>query len=787
MKKTLSLLALLLAGIATAQNQRHDIESKLKSYFQASRETIHLHLNKTIFLVDEAIWFKGYIIEKQSELPFARTSNVYVQLLDDQGQILDNKLYYAEGSIFEGKFNLNQTLPSGLYYLQVYTNYMNNFIEDESTVYRITLANPRDGRYPDVTKPAYETMQMHLFPESGVFLSRADNTFGVWLADCHGNGAEISDAKLLDVSGNLIKQFSTDKFGYGRFDLTENGAGPYKIQYSINGRTMETALPMPSVTGLTFSTNNFTQAGKVFFKIKTNAATIKDIADRPYTLVIQKSGAVSTVDFAMKPGQTEQTLAVSADHFANGINSIWLIDAQKKRLAHRLVYNPTTQDNRVTANILSKHRDSIRFSAKSKLPLGEVSISVLPRKTLSNDAEFSLSGTFEFDQYMKTPLTHADYYLNGFSRAKHYALDNALLCHESKYDWEVMMTREPDTQYEFDQGLAVKGKLNSVPGNTKGLQLRLSSLAYGLSETLPIDATGEFELKNLIISDSGQVHFSLLDKGKIIPTKAYTRVTNNNRKFIKKFFPDIKKCRPDQYLTFDQELPLPKIKEAIEIQEVAVMEKGPKLKDRSKTSPYTRMGSNGYKITDAEVKMYRDVLAFIQAHGFNVETVGTQVIIRSRNALSFRGTASPIVYLDDMPLQDFGQLYQMTMDRVDEIYINKRGYGGGDGAVNGIIRIYSKPGYSIGSKPVRIDSSSLIVKGGFERTSAYKGLDYADYQNDGFNSMGVVDWIPSAETDQNGDFNFTVPNYSQNSVLIKIEGIATDGRIISQTQEIEIQ
>jgi hypothetical protein len=62
------------------------ISNALSDYFLMNRENIHLHLNKSTYLTNEQIWFKGYVIEKKIKSPFYDTTNVYVSLIDEYGQ-----------------------------------------------------------------------------------------------------------------------------------------------------------------------------------------------------------------------------------------------------------------------------------------------------------------------------------------------------------------------------------------------------------------------------------------------------------------------------------------------------------------------------------------------------------------------------------------------------------------------------------------------------------------------------------------------------------------------------
>ena len=108
MKKSLLLILFLVFFSGIAQN---NLDEKLINYFKLDRENIHLHLNKTIYLTNETIWFKGYVIEKKASKLNFLTTNVHVRLLDATKKEIFNKLFYASnGTIIESlifKRNIN--------------------------------------------------------------------------------------------------------------------------------------------------------------------------------------------------------------------------------------------------------------------------------------------------------------------------------------------------------------------------------------------------------------------------------------------------------------------------------------------------------------------------------------------------------------------------------------------------------------------------------------------------------------------------------------------------------
>ena len=74
------------------------------------KEVIYLHLNKTDFLRGEQIGFKAYIAEKHSGRPVLKTSNLYVQLVDENNKTIKEKLLQVKNGTAHGTFKVDNLL-----------------------------------------------------------------------------------------------------------------------------------------------------------------------------------------------------------------------------------------------------------------------------------------------------------------------------------------------------------------------------------------------------------------------------------------------------------------------------------------------------------------------------------------------------------------------------------------------------------------------------------------------------------------------------------------------------
>lgn len=260
------LLASLLTSIfIQAQDNSKNTQEKLfkniSEYYEMDRENIHLHLNKSTYLTGEGIWFKGYIIEKKNKLPFANTSNVYVKLLDQNGLEVDSKLLAAENSTFEGQFKLDLNLKSGTYYLQSYTNYMNNFFEDESNISKIEIINADDEKYISPKKVNLNAINITFFVEGETFLEGVKNIITLKAEDCNGNGVIINDAEISDDTNAALTTFSTDQFGFGKFEINNTKNTQYKLLYVLNEKKIIKNIPNVVLNGYTLQVNNYSLVG----------------------------------------------------------------------------------------------------------------------------------------------------------------------------------------------------------------------------------------------------------------------------------------------------------------------------------------------------------------------------------------------------------------------------------------------------------------------------------------------------------------------------------------------
>ncbi|RZJ74477.1 MAG: hypothetical protein EOO45_08435 [Flavobacterium sp.] len=766
-----SFLLLLCAGSFAQEDKKEKIAKAVTDYFTLERENIHIHLDKNVFTIDESIWFKGYVFHRKKNVPFFSTINVFATLLDEEGKVVDSHLAYSNIGSFTGSFKLNKKIKSGRYYVQFYTNWMNNFSEDESFMYPVTIVNGSDATGLASSKPNYSKVNIDFRAEGGTLLQGVTNSIGISVSDCNRRPIPVTEADITDTAGKLIKKVQLNKLGFGKFDIPIAAGQAYKAVITIDGTKYEQALPPSQLKGVALEVNNYTVANKVIIKVRTNKFTDESLNDDPLYLVLHQDEKVSV--FELEFGDSlDETIVLTDDELTDGVNSIRIIDSGMNQLAERLVFKYPTSVLTADVKKSGSKGEHHELSGKINYPNMNLSISVLPENSLALDETNDIYGSLLLSPYIDNDRkTSGKHYLSKLSKGKHYELDLFLLSQRGKYEWHNIKNNPPKSNYQFDMGLNLKGKL--LTGDNRYAKVRLHSIETQLDELAEVDEKNEFYFNNLIIPDSAYVKFTLLKKGfepkdvAIVP-----QLLNTKRKFYKNFRP-VPYCPATAEALSDGNMP--KI-----VDETIVLDE---IKVEGKTLKYaTSFGNSsmrGYKISQMDLNSSNTVVNYIQSRGgFNVVDNGSEVSITSRTRNSLNSAqATPAIYIDNIQIYDVAQLRIMRLDEVDEIYMAPHMIVPSVRNFQGVIKIYRNK--NIRAK-TRGGVAETVITNGFMQTEPFENAAYISTNDIGFENFGLIDWMPHIVTDETGEFKLNVAKTGQKSVKMLIEGFSADGKLFSE-------
>lgn len=782
---TLNLLTFLAFNFVIAQEKSFDyVEQHYVDYFSLNRETIFTQLNKTKFLKTEELWFKSYIYNTKTQKPNLTTTNVYVSIYNQENDLIEKKLFYAEDGMTNGNFKLSDYSP-GIYHIKTSTNFNRNFKEQHYSLVQFEVMGENEQKHQNQNLSNTE-YDLQFLPEGGHLLGNTNNTIGYKIINKEGNSIIIDSANIYNNNGDKISSFKSNEFGIGKFSLFIDPNDTYKVEAILaNGDIVKRIIPKADLMGLTLNANNL-NASNLFISLQTNEQTLPSLLNKTYYLIIHRDGLLKKINIDFEENKLNYVIPVPKKDLYSGMNIITVFNDEKKPILERLVFNysPELIGNINLLNTKTKVDSTIiRLRTNLKDSVNKnISVSVLPTNTKSYTAEENIISSFFLNPYINGYVENPSYYFYDFDRKKSIDLDLLLITQGwSRYSWHNIFNSPPKRMHHFEAGMQIKGKLNGSSNSKKAKEIVLYSKESELMLASPLDTENYFSFENIFLIDSTSLFFSLKDdKGNITKPNVYVNIYPNYiADKLNYKIPIKQKTEPNQTI-FDETFSFDNttILDTVSIQNNVIQ----KPKNKIIRGAFN---SNKINIKD-RYDPFSVVTDVIRDNGFDIINTGAEVQILSRRATGFSGRTKPSIYVDNRLLSEseLFELTQLRLELVDEIFISKTsaaGYGGRGGNIN----IFTKKGYR--SSKQKLTFSQNMVSFGFSLPDEYYSPYYNKTQYVTFSNYGVLNWLPNLSMSNDGIFEFKIPNYRYEDISLFIEGMGSDGSLISKVITVKIE
>lgn len=777
---TIYCLLIFLPSFSQINNNQEKIKTIIENYFQYERENIHVQFNKTTYLNNEDIAFKGYVINKNKSLPDINTSNVQLVIYNDQQKIVQKQLLYTSLGCFEGGIHLNEKFTTGKYYFQFYTNWMNNFMEDESFTQTVEIINKNEPYHLNSNEPNWETAKLSVFPEGGVIINGINNRIGIRITDCDKKGIEIKGSIVLDSNSKEITRFSTNKMGNGSFYFFPKLNEIYSVKVKSEKLNLTQLLPKAQNTGIIISYNNNLPKNILAVVLKTNDIGIELYQGKKFNFIIHQNGNLIQHEFSFDNKEPEQMVSFDKSNLANGINTMRVIDENLNEVTERLVYINTATRPNTTLETKTIPNDSISLTADTNLKNANLSISILPKNNIAIAPRKSNLGTFYLNSYLAQPEEETYAYFDTENKNRNQDIELLLLNqNQNKYLWNAIKSQPAKITYPFAQGITISGKVEKKLNPNSKYKISLISLKNKIFEETTVDANNEYKFENIFVQDSTAFFLQMLnEKNVTLFTTMTTNVSTHDSSYTlplnldKTVCPTLKKS--GEIFTFSNS-----DKNTINLNNITIKNnyKKDKLIHKEDNS-----FAKAYKINEKE---FGTLLDFLNRNGYQtgINASDNSVYIKNRQSDIVRNSdASPDVFIDDVTVLDLNLLYNYNINEVDEIYIDKIGSSGFTTGGNGIIKIYLKGGVKKDFWKTKL--TSFILTKGFTKNIQYKNSLFETQKE--LDYFGTLNWTPSVITQENSNFEIKFPKGNQQEISVHLEGFSNDGQLISEIKTITI-
>ena len=767
MKHTLSVLILFLASTVIAQLQFKDEVLAPLQENQLYFEKVFIHTNKTSYSFNDAIWFKAYVSGNDNK-PSLRTTLLYVNLLNDDGEIIQSKDILINEGTGIGQFELNDFLQTGKYYIKAYTNYMQNFGKENVFTQEVNILNQKI-EYDHSDQNLYD---IQIFPEGGELLENTENVIGI-KSLINGVSYEFSGT-IVNSKNEEVAKFKSQYLGMTKCNFFYQQKEKYQAIINVLDTIMKVDVPIAKSQGIIFKLSDEKKA--INLSLRTNKSSLSGLGTNRYHLLFHQRNQIVNFFEIEEIKSLDIDLKFEKQNLPHGVNTITMFENNEPILERKFYVEKTDEEVVVSLREVSHKKDSIEYQldlSNSTVKSGayKISLSVLPMNRLNYNYNTTIRSAFLLTPYIKGHIEKPAYYFDKQNSERLAHLDLLLLTQGwTKYSTKEMIEDlNPGYKYDFEIGFKLQGNVSPLATN----HLALISKKDLLVQKIFLDDKKEFSFNKLLVYKGDTVKVSFLDE------------TNTAIKPIKMSFASIK-ARPSINL-------IPPKKIGLKNENIDLLNNeweafyDPNSKMLEEVIVLGSKRKEGYYERKELVEKYRDIVSDIgqyynlklpEKYRDNDDLLSFLSFYQGVRLVNWKGVENyletginkeAVLFVNGRRLrsEDLPRVSTIKMEYIESIMIKP--YNG-----HKYIQVFTDNNYK---NNISTLYREYIFNYGYDKAKKY----YTPLYNLGqrmSNTLSEIDWKPNLTSDDSGRVSFKIMK-SDNSLQFFIQGFSENGLLIS--------
>ena len=476
---------------------------------QYPQEKLHLHSDKETYLPGETIWFKAYILA--DDQPTATSTNLYADLLNDKGAIIQHKTMPILSATADSYFILPDTITSNHFVIRAYTTWMLNF--DTAFIYHkaITVIDNNKTAPAPTEKP---TVSLQFFAEGGNLVSGLYNYVAFKATQSNGLPYNFT-AAIKNSKGQLVDSIASIHNGMGMLKLTPEANEAYTAEWKDNkGEYRRTPLPAAQLQGIILHTEQVKNDLYYLINASSNADNLQTLN------VLATINQKPVYQAALKMNATATNQKLSTKDFPTGILQLTVFDKNNQPLAERIVfinnnnYSFATAVNIKEKGIAKRAKNTIEIEIPGTLSCN-LSLAVYNADLEQQQTNRNIYTDLLLQGDIKGYIYNARWYFNDTAtNAKQY-LDLVMQTNGwRRYNWDKIIAGQmPSIIYPRDNYLNIYGK--AVDNKQQGAAAEMINLILQTKDSakqwyMPVtNKEGIFTQSGLIFYDTATIFYKL--------------------------------------------------------------------------------------------------------------------------------------------------------------------------------------------------------------------------------------------------------------------------------------
>lgn len=504
--------------------------SKFLATYRKSNPTekIYLQYNKQYYTAGESIWFKAYLL--YNTRPGSSGNNFYLQLTNELGKVISNKVYPIAGATASGNIDIPDSLMAGNYYVRAFTISMLN--QDPEFIYKKQIhisGVPRKPSLPVAAVTAAPALSMRFFPEGGSFVADIISVVAFKATDNSDNPVDVKGF-IKTEDGTIVVPFSSFHDGIGQFRFKPQAGKKYFAVTEFKGTTSSFPLPPVDQSGLAIKVEE-EPGGKVFLVSRNKSERfnfdIFKVVAQVNNIVVYEQEFYFGDHFAVRGH-------LNTDSLPSGILQFTVFNKDDAPILERLTFvNNREYESGVSLSVLklgtaARSYNSLEFDFPDTAQRS-CSVSITDNAAGANESTENIITSFLLTTDLRGKINNPAYYFNCQKDSACRAIDNLLLTHGwRRFSWKKVLNNEYPVNTQKDEYLInISGTLKNekktavVSGGT--LNIFIASEDSSLSSfDFKVNESGRFYLDSLLFAGTAKIYYSYKDaNGKQKPVSIF--------------------------------------------------------------------------------------------------------------------------------------------------------------------------------------------------------------------------------------------------------------------------
>ncbi len=479
------------------------------------REKVYIHFDNTSYYQGDTIWFKAYCVTEAGNRFSQISKPLYVELVDQLGNVMERQIVKLENGQGEGQISLNNAFFTGYYEVRSYTKWMLAFNSEKYfsrtfPIYKKPASNAGNKReiaeyrmdesMKQRPQEKLDKLTARFYPEGGKLIQGIPSVVGLETLS--------ADSGWVNITGTLISADSQSRIpvstihdGMGSFMYTP-GEKPAELEFEFDGKKHSFKLPEAEPTGYNIRVASRNEEFDV--TVSRNAQT----QSRPLALFVFSDGVPQTyVPIDLSTSASKRIKIMTADIPA-GITRFSLVDEQGMTLLDRFgfVYPKNTigikaETNQAVYAAFDKVGCSLKLTDSIGKPLAGVPVSVSLRNISGGDYienDNNILTSLLLTSELKGHINRPGFYFAERTRGRQKMLDNLLLIRGWRnYDTEQAFgVKEFQPKYMPEDKLMLYGRVRSYfQGNGNlGVTILANNDSTQVAGSTVTDSIGRFSV-----------------------------------------------------------------------------------------------------------------------------------------------------------------------------------------------------------------------------------------------------------------------------------------------------